>query len=81
MSCRPETAGSPRSLERLIESSPAGRAGGLDLSQLCVVSGKTAWVVYLDALLLDVGGNLHDVLSAAAKVGWVDGEGWGRRGG
>lgn len=52
----------------------AGRAGGVDLSTLSIVSGKTCWVVYADALLLNIGGNLHDALSAAAKVrtawGW-----------
>ena len=46
----------------------AGRAGGVDLSALSIVGGKTCWVVYLDALLLNIGGNLHDALSAAAKA-------------
>jgi hypothetical protein len=46
----------------------AGRGGGVDLSALCIVSGKTCWVLYVDALLLNVGGNLHDALSVAAKV-------------
>ena len=46
----------------------AGRAGGVDLSTLSIVSGKTCWVLYVDALLLNIGGNLHDALSVAAKV-------------
>jgi exosome complex RNA-binding protein Rrp42 (RNase PH superfamily) len=32
------------------------------------VSGKTCWLVYVDALLLNIGGNLHDVLNVAAKA-------------
>ncbi len=41
----------------------------MDLSTLSIVSGKTCWVLYVDALLLNIGGNLHDALSVAAKVG------------
>jgi exosome complex component RRP42 len=40
----------------------------VDLSALSIVSGKTCWVVYVDALLLNIGGNLHDAVSIAAKV-------------
>lgn len=47
---------------------PGRGSSGLDLSALCIVSGKTCWVLYLDALLLNIGGNLHDALSVAAKV-------------
>lgn len=46
----------------------AGRGGGVDLSLLSIVSGKTCWVLYVDALLLNIGGNLHDAVSVAAKV-------------
>lgn len=46
-----------------------GRGGGLDLSALSIVSGKTCWVVYVDVLLLNIGGNLHDAAAAATKVG------------
>lgn len=51
----------------LVVSAP-GRGGGLDLSTLSIVSGKTCWVVYVDLLLLNIGGNLHDAASVAAKV-------------
>jgi exosome complex RNA-binding protein Rrp42 (RNase PH superfamily) len=54
---------------------PAGRGGGIDLSVLSIVSGKTCWVLHVDALLLNIGGNLHDAVSAAAQVG-VPGTAW-----
>jgi len=47
---------------------PSGRGGGVDLSALSIVAGKTCWVLWVDALLLNLGGNLHDALSVAAKV-------------
>ena len=52
----------------------AGRGGGVDLSALSIVSGKTCWVVFADALLLNIGGNLHDAVSIAAKVRAGSGE-------
>ncbi|PSC67545.1 exosome complex component RRP42 [Micractinium conductrix] len=62
-----------RALERSLYAGPSGRgSSGLDLSALCIVSGKTCWVLYLDALLLNIGGNLHDALSVAAKAALAD---------
>jgi exosome complex RNA-binding protein Rrp42 (RNase PH superfamily) len=45
---------------------PAG--GSLDLQSLCVLPGKTCWVVYVDALLLNDGGNVLDALSIATRA-------------
>ncbi|KAI7838664.1 hypothetical protein COHA_007467 [Chlorella ohadii] len=61
-----------RALERSFYPGPSGRAGGVDLSTLSIVSGKTCWVLYVDALLLNIGGNLHDALSVAAKAALAD---------
>jgi exosome complex component RRP43 len=40
--------------------------GVLDLGQLCIDPGKAAWAVYLDIVVLDDDGALHDVCAAAA---------------
>jgi hypothetical protein len=41
---------------------------GLDLAALCLVPGKTCWLVYVDALVLNDGGNVLDALSIAARA-------------
>lgn len=41
---------------------------GLDLQSLCLVPGKTCWIVYVDALVLNDGGNVLDALSIAARA-------------
>lgn len=42
---------------------------GLDLTQLCVTTGKICWLLYVDALVLNMNGNVLDALSIAARVG------------
>lgn len=42
--------------------------GSLDLKSLCMLPGKTCWVVYVDALLLNDGGNVLDALSIAVRA-------------
>jgi len=37
----------------------------LDLSSLCVIKGKQVWILHIDAMVLDVGGNLLDAISLA----------------
>lgn len=49
---------------------PAG--GGLDLSQLSIVAGKTCWVLYCDALVLNMDGNVLDALGLAVKAALSD---------
>ena len=39
-----------------------------DLKQLCVLEGQQCWVLYIDVLILEVGGNLFDAVSMAAKA-------------
>jgi len=40
----------------------------IDLKQLCIIPGKQVWVLYVDALVLDSGGNVLDALFLAAKA-------------
>lgn len=40
----------------------------LDLHKLCVVPGQQCWVLYVDVLLLECGGNLFDAASLAVKA-------------
>lgn len=42
---------------------------GLDLTALCVTSGKICWMLYVDALVLNMDGNILDALSIASRVG------------
>lgn len=56
-----------QALEASLVGSPAA-GGSLDLKALCVLPGKTCWVVYVDALLLNDGGNVLDALSIAVRA-------------
>ena len=40
----------------------------LDLSQLVVVPGLTCWILYVDILVLELGGNIYDAVSIAVKA-------------
>ena len=40
----------------------------LDLRALSVVTGKTCWVLCIDALLLSINGSVLDALSIAVRV-------------
>jgi len=46
--------------------------GTLDLRSLCIIPGKTCWVLYIDALILECGGNLFDAISIAVKAALCD---------
>jgi len=41
--------------------------GTLDGETLCAIPGKACWILYIDALVLECGGNLFDALSVAIK--------------
>jgi exosome complex RNA-binding protein Rrp42 (RNase PH superfamily) len=44
-------------------------AGGvLDWQSLCIVSGRTVWVLCVEALILAIDGSVLDALSIAVKV-------------
>jgi len=40
----------------------------LDLRSLCVMPGEQCWILYVDILLLECGGNLFDAASIAARA-------------
>jgi len=40
----------------------------LDLERLCVLPGQQAWVIYIDVLILECGGNLFDAVSLGIKA-------------
>jgi hypothetical protein len=47
---------------------PTHAGGALDLKALSVIPGKACWVVFVDALLLNDGGNVLDALACAARA-------------
>lgn len=52
-----------QTLNRLLN----GSHGGVDLQKLCIVPGSTCWVLNVDILILDDGGNLLDVIMMAIR--------------
>jgi len=42
--------------------------GSIDLTKLCVLAGSTCWILYVDILVLEMGGNLADAVSLAVKA-------------
>lgn len=42
--------------------------GAMDLQSLCVLPGKTCWVLHIDGLVLNADGSVLDALSLATKV-------------
>jgi len=40
----------------------------LDMKSLCIIPGEQCWVLYIDILVLECGGNLFDAVSLAAKA-------------
>nr|SVE93864.1 EOG090X0CWA [Scapholeberis mucronata] len=39
----------------------------LDVAELCVLPGHQCWILYVDILILECGGNLYDAVSLAVK--------------
>lgn len=54
-------------LERIYGSSPS-----IDLMKLCIVENAQVWVVYVDVLVLETGGNLLDHIGIAVKAALCD---------
>ncbi|PNW85475.1 hypothetical protein CHLRE_03g188200v5 [Chlamydomonas reinhardtii] len=52
--------------------SASGPSWGLDLGKLCISAGKTAWALYVDALVLNDDGNVVGAVSAATLAALVD---------
>lgn len=54
-------------LQRIYGGSP-----GVDLSALCIVENAQVWVIYVDVLVLETGGNLLDHIGIAVKAALGD---------
>lgn len=66
-----------RALERAFHVPPAGSAPQhkrppLDLSSLKIISGKTCWILHIDALILDLDGAALDAVSIGVKAALWD---------
>jgi len=46
--------------------------GGIDLQKLCIIPGQQCWILYIDALILDYGGNLMDAIFMGARAAIFD---------
>eukprot|EP00842_Homolaphlyctis_polyrhiza_P000358 jgi/Hompol1/1322/HPOL_005558-RA len=44
-----------------------GPHGGIDLGSLCIIPGSTCWVISVDVLILDYGGNVMDTIFMAVR--------------
>ncbi|KAJ3181028.1 Exosome complex component RRP42 [Gaertneriomyces sp. JEL0708] len=44
-----------------------GDQGGIDLKSLCIIHGSTCWILNIDVLVLDFGGNLLDIILVATR--------------
>ena len=44
----------------------------LDLKSLCIVPAKACWTIYIDALVVEWGGNVLDALSLAVRSALSD---------
>ncbi|EGG14677.1 hypothetical protein DFA_10935 [Cavenderia fasciculata] len=52
-----------KQLERVMKDS-----NSMDLGGLCIMPGKYCWNLYIDAIVLDSGGNLFDALSIGVRA-------------
>eukprot|EP00698_Gefionella_okellyi_P012479 TRINITY_DN3360_c0_g1_i2.p1 TRINITY_DN3360_c0_g1~~TRINITY_DN3360_c0_g1_i2.p1 ORF type:complete len:180 (+),score=34.80 TRINITY_DN3360_c0_g1_i2:488-1027(+) len=50
-------------MERILRSTSA-----VDLPALSLLPGQQCWIIYLNALVLDIGGNLIDAISIATRA-------------
>lgn len=44
----------------------------IDLSSLCILTGKSCWVLYVDALVLDLDGSIADAISLGCRAALQD---------
>ncbi|KAI8814964.1 ribosomal protein S5 domain 2-type protein [Cladochytrium replicatum] len=51
-------------LTRLLNNA---QSSGIDLRSLCIIPGSTCWVLNVDVLVLDYGGNLLDAIGIAVR--------------
>ncbi|GMH37262.1 hypothetical protein BSKO_05135 [Bryopsis sp. KO-2023] len=60
--------GIAQALARAWKLGPDGKACGVDLNPLGIISGKTCLVIYVDSMVLNTGGNVLDAISFGARV-------------
>ncbi|KAF9907901.1 Exosome complex component RRP42 [Linnemannia zychae] len=53
-------------------SSTGSSTGGINLSKLCIIPGEQCWILYVDALVLDYGGNLVDAVFMGTRAAIFD---------
>ncbi|KAF9421040.1 Exosome complex component RRP42 [Entomortierella beljakovae] len=53
-------------------SKPPAGPGGINLSKLCIIPGQQCWVLFVDALVMDYGGNLMDAIFMGARAAIYD---------
>ncbi|GBG80935.1 hypothetical protein CBR_g31491 [Chara braunii] len=56
-----------KALERYLQGGASGAGAAIDLTTLCIVEGRTCWVLYVDILVLNTDGNLLDASAIAIK--------------
>eukprot|EP00271_Cylindrocystis_brebissonii_P014362 TRINITY_DN35699_c0_g1_i1.p1 TRINITY_DN35699_c0_g1~~TRINITY_DN35699_c0_g1_i1.p1 ORF type:complete len:290 (-),score=45.08 TRINITY_DN35699_c0_g1_i1:192-1061(-) len=61
-----------RALERCFFGGASGQGAALNLDSLCIAEGRSCWVVYLDALVLNTDGNVLDAIAMAFKAALSD---------
>ncbi|KAF9344887.1 Exosome complex component RRP42, partial [Mortierella sp. AD094] len=59
------------STETTAPTVPAG-PGGINLSKLCIIPGQQCWVLFVDALVMDYGGNLMDAIFMGTRAAIYD---------
>ncbi|KAG0354020.1 ribosomal protein S5 domain 2-type protein [Gamsiella multidivaricata] len=47
-------------------------SGGINLSKLCIIPGQQCWILYIDALVMDYGGNVMDAIFMGARAAIFD---------
>ncbi|KAG0299889.1 Exosome complex component RRP42 [Dissophora globulifera] len=55
-----------------VSSTASAGAGGINLSKLCIIPGQQCWILFVDALVLDYGGNLVDAVFMGARAAIYD---------
>ncbi|ORY95595.1 ribosomal protein S5 domain 2-type protein [Syncephalastrum racemosum] len=56
------------SMDRLFN----GPQSGIDVSSLCIIPGQQCWVIYIDAMVMDCGGNLFDCIAFTTRAALFD---------
>eukprot|EP00245_Coleochaete_scutata_P004465 TRINITY_DN17108_c1_g1_i1.p1 TRINITY_DN17108_c1_g1~~TRINITY_DN17108_c1_g1_i1.p1 ORF type:complete len:288 (-),score=43.58 TRINITY_DN17108_c1_g1_i1:57-920(-) len=59
-------------IQRSLAGGASGAGAGIDLGSLSIIEGRTCWVLFIDALVLNSDGNLLDAISIAVKAALAD---------